>query len=553
MRLRGRAPARPSVAALPGDGKSLAQFQQDDASCRQYAQAQIGNGTPGQAAQQSTVNGAVAEPCSVRRPAALIGAAAHNPGAGAAVGAGTGLVVGTAAGANNGAYAGAGLQQRYDNGYVQCMAANGNKVPMPVAAGYGSYPYPPPPPPYAYPGYYPGYYAGPTVGISVGGWRRWVGGTNPRRWRTGRRDADRPCRGSHAGEPVVRCECWGGSIRAAPISMGSPAASRTPGIGGRKSKPSRSGAIQGTGSATMPDPDPGESAPDIAMQIHGLDAPPPAPLPPWPASSIITCVRRRPGRAKPRHLPEAVMHGFTAAQVPVLSQLARAFGVSDRWFASAPCQTWPNRFFAHTGTAGGWVNNEPVHWIYPMRTIFRQLARRGRNWRVYFHDLPQSAVLCELWPSLPFHFRLFETEFARDAAAGHLPSYSFIEPRYFIDSDGSPPNDQHPPHDIAHGERLIAAVYNALRNGPGWARTLLLVTYDEHGGCYDHVPPPPATPPGGPYGDGFGFDRYGVRVPAVIVSPMSRPAASSGRRATRRSTMPRSSARSSACSIWGRR
>ena len=81
------------------------------------------------------------------------------------------------------------------------------------------------------------------------------------------------------------------------------------------------------------------------------------------------------------------------------------------------------------------------------------------------------------------------------------------------------PNDQHPPHNVSYGESLIASVYNAVRGGPGWQNTLLIITYDEHGGCYDHVVPPPATPPGGQSPDGFDFSSFGVRVPAVIVSP----------------------------------
>jgi phospholipase C len=81
------------------------------------------------------------------------------------------------------------------------------------------------------------------------------------------------------------------------------------------------------------------------------------------------------------------------------------------------------------------------------------------------------------------------------------------------------PNDQHPPHNVSYGESLIASVYNAVLGGPGWKNTLLIVTYDEHGGCYDHVVPPAAVPPGGQSPDGFNFDRYGVRVPAVLISP----------------------------------
>jgi phospholipase C len=143
---------------------------------------------------------------------------------------------------------------------------------------------------------------------------------------------------------------------------------------------------------------------------------------------------------------------------------------------------------------------------------------------VYFHDIPQSATLARLWAEIPMHFHHFEDDFARDAAAGKLPAYTFIEPQYFTDTImGKMPNDQHPPHNVSHGDALIARVYNAVRSGPGWKNTLLIVTYDEHGGCYDHVPPPAAVPPDDLRPDGVIFDRFGVRVPALIISPWVKP------------------------------
>jgi phospholipase C len=218
------------------------------------------------------------------------------------------------------------------------------------------------------------------------------------------------------------------------------------------------------------------------------------------------------------------MHYFTPDQVPMISQLARAYGVSDRWHASAPCQTWPNRFFVHTGTAAGFVNNSPTHFPYEMPTVFNRLSSVNQTWQIYFHDIPQSATLTELWLLTLTNFSKYETDFARDAADGKLPAYSFIEPRYFTDSVlNKIPNDAHPPHNVAYSEELIASVYNAVRNGPGWPNTLLIITCDEHGGCFDHVHPPPATPPDVLRPDGFDFGYFGVRVPAVIVSPYVRP------------------------------
>lgn len=242
-------------------------------------------------------------------------------------------------------------------------------------------------------------------------------------------------------------------------------------------------------SVCVPDPDPGELFSDIHMQIHGLTAGG-APNPGAPTMGGFVDNYIRQPQTTPVADPYSVMHFFTPNQVPVISQLARAFGVSDRWHASAPCQTWPNRFFAHTGTANGYVNNSPTHFPYQMETVFNRLSGAGQSWRIYFHDIPQSVTLAQLWGGVLTHFRDFEDDFARDAAAGNLPAYSFIEPRYFTDRlRNAIPNDEHPPHNVAYGEALIAAVYNAVRGGPAWKQTLLLITYDEHGGCYDHVVP----------------------------------------------------------------
>ncbi len=272
----------------------------------------------------------------------------------------------------------------------------------------------------------------------------------------------------------------------------------------------------------IPDPDPGELFTDIHMQIYGLtETGAPNPGPPTMGGFVDNYMRQP--ATTPASDPYSTMHYFTPDQVPVISQLARAFAVCDRWHASAPCQTWPNRFFVHTGTADGYVNNSPTHFPYKMETVFNRLDGVGQSWAIYFHDVPQSTTLSRLWNDASGHFRPFDIEFSRDAAAGRLPAYSFIEPRYFADVlTRTMPSDEHPPHNVAYGEALIAAVYNAVRAGPGWNQTLLVITYDEHGGCFDHVVPPAATPPGGTTPDGFDFGVFGVRVPAVIVSPYVR-------------------------------
>jgi phospholipase C len=271
-------------------------------------------------------------------------------------------------------------------------------------------------------------------------------------------------------------------------------------------------------SASLPEADPGELYDDMNMQIYGLH-PDGTPR----MDGFVDNYMRQPVSDTPLD-PRSIMHCFVPDQLPVLSQLAQSFGVADQWFASAPCETWPNRLFVHAGQSGGQTDNAAIPLPILLPTVFRRLLRHGRTWKVYFHDVPQTAAMVDLWPHIPTRFRFFDPEFVADAADGRLPSYSFIEPRYFSSRlRRAVPNDAHPPHNVAFAEQLIAAVYNAVRTGPAWERTLLVITFDEHGGCYDHVPPPMATPVGRIARNGFAFDRFGPRVPAVIVSPYIAP------------------------------
>ena len=215
-----------------------------------------------------------------------------------------------------------------------------------------------------------------------------------------------------------------------------------------------------------------------------------------------------------------VMACFAPARLPVLTRLAREFAVCDRWHASVPSSTWPNRLFVHAATSYGEATNALRE--YPMKTIYDSLDEAACSWNVYFHDVP-VCLLLERLRSERGKSRLHRFEqFKEDAATGKLPSYSFIEPRY-LNFLWWRANDQHPNHDVRLGELLIADVYEALRASPAWERTLLVVVYDEHGGTYDHVFPPTAVSPDGRAYVGpdfaFGFNRLGVRVPAVLVSP----------------------------------
>ena len=279
--------------------------------------------------------------------------------------------------------------------------------------------------------------------------------------------------------------------------------------------------------ATIPDPDPGESFTDMTEQLYGVGKSPPG----WKAdmsgfvANYMAQVPKHKRGLTSMLTPQNIMHGFTPEQLPAMSALANAFGVSDQWHASAPNQTWPNRFFAHAATADGYVNNMPVHYPYMMETIYNQLEDNSVDWRIYYHDFPQAALLARLddhllTKILEFEGSLFHHSFLHEAEHGKLKPYTFIEPRYYPSLFGEHlPNDQHPPHDVTYGEKLVAQVYNAIRKGEQWNNTLLVVTYDEHGGTYDHAPPRPAASPDDKHPDGFTFDRYGVRVPTVLISP----------------------------------
>ncbi len=218
-----------------------------------------------------------------------------------------------------------------------------------------------------------------------------------------------------------------------------------------------------------------------------------------------------------------VMAYFANGKLPALHTLAKEYCVCDRWFSSVPGPTWANRFFVHSGTSQGWVKMPsffaPSHiHKYDQTTIYDRLNERNISWRIYHGDIPQSLVLANLRNSKKnrSNFRSL-SDFAEDLtkADNTFPAYTFIEPKYFWPGQ----NDQHPPHDVLKGDELIASVYNSIRgNDIIWNSCLLIVTWDEHGGFYDHVDPPAAMPPDHKTQE-CAFDRLGVRVPTVLVSP----------------------------------
>jgi phospholipase C len=225
-----------------------------------------------------------------------------------------------------------------------------------------------------------------------------------------------------------------------------------------------------------------------------------------------------------------IMYYFKPDQLPVLTTLAKEFAVFNRWFASIPGPTICNRAFAHYGTSFGHVTMDLFYANTVYKSIYQRMQDNGRTAKIYYYDQASSTMeVVNLLQNQPQFFGLYQ-QFLDDCKRGTLPDYSFIEPNY-SDHDGEGgellASDQHPDHNVQEGEIFIATVYNAIRENPElWESTALLIVYDEHGGIYDHVLPPPCMPDGfvaQPKDTGTGapftFDRLGVRVPAVLVSP----------------------------------
>jgi phospholipase C len=231
----------------------------------------------------------------------------------------------------------------------------------------------------------------------------------------------------------------------------------------------------------------------------------------------------------PGSTPESrgcIMGYYPLDFLPALHALGREFTICDHWFSSLPGPTWPNRFFALSGTASGRVNmpGDGTHksdlagyFQQVQDTVFDRLNERAVHWKVYFHDIPQTTVLARQRQPHNAARYFYIDEFYADARGPEMefPQFCLIEPDYM----GFGESDDHPPHDVMRAEKLIADIYNSIRaNEPLWKSTLLIVFYDEHGGFFDHVAPPAAVPPDD-HREEYGFDRLGVRVPAILISP----------------------------------
>lgn len=304
----------------------------------------------------------------------------------------------------------------------------------------------------------------------------------------------------------------------------------------------------------VPNPDPGESFRNMKFQIFGKIKPQVGDPPNMGGFlqdyASLKAVQEMEARAG-TNIAAQIMQCYSADQVRVISELARSFAVCDHWYASAPCQTWPNRGFVHTGSSDGHINNDDFE-PYNIDTIFNVMQGQGISWAVYTdtHYTPSLTHLqfSKLWEHIN-HFHKFAT-FQKLCSAAEtapvsdkLPAYSFVEPRFIAEPTLKRslralrhwsskdiivwPSDYHPPHNVCRGEHFLLRVYDAVGRSAYRDKILLIITFDEHGGCYDHVHPPSGAKPPEPRPfsryDDFHFDRFGVRVPTIVVSSYVEP------------------------------
>ena len=206
--------------------------------------------------------------------------------------------------------------------------------------------------------------------------------------------------------------------------------------------------------------------------------------------------------------------------------IAKTFGVGDRYFASVPGPTYPNRFYAVAGTSFGHIKNDfPPPGGFTQPTIFGRLQQAGISWSVYDAQFATASFFADVQAHMD-HVKPI-SQYVADAAAGTLPQVAFVEPTYI--GTESQESDEHPPSNVQIGEQFSASILHALMASPDWSSSAMILTWDEHGGYYDHVAPPAAPTP-----DNIApmlrsadapaaFDRYGVRVPVVVISPFSKP------------------------------
>jgi phospholipase C len=278
--------------------------------------------------------------------------------------------------------------------------------------------------------------------------------------------------------------------------------------------------------------DPGHEFTNVLEQLcgTGVNYPSGGAYPPMNLSGFVASYVASGGN----NSPGEILKCFLPAQLPVLTALAREFAVCDNWHASMPGPTWPNRMFVHAGSSGGLdhspTNQEIVEWEtiggfqFKAGSIFDALKKNRVPYRLYAgDDFPMVAAIKGISLFDIHHY----SGFASDLNQGTFPySYIFIEPSYDVLNEYRNSTSQHPLTDITLGEALIKETYEAIRNSPLWDTSVLIITWDEHGGFYDHVNPLPAVAPGDTQPGsknnqyGFTFAQYGPRVPAIVISPL---------------------------------
>jgi phospholipase C len=206
---------------------------------------------------------------------------------------------------------------------------------------------------------------------------------------------------------------------------------------------------------------------------------------------------------------EGVMGYLTRNHLPVTYALADAYTSCDRWFCSVMGPTWPNRMYWHTGTSTGIKDNSLPTGGFNWTSIYHRLVEKGVDYAYYYGDVPVLAVIKDLPGNVD---RIFLMEdFFNHCEAGTLAPVVYIDPAFSM-------NDDHPPKHTMIGQQLIASIYTALANSPQWKNIMFVITYDEHGGYFDHVAPPTTEDDNA----AEGFDQMGFRVPALVMGPYAK-------------------------------
>jgi phospholipase C len=234
---------------------------------------------------------------------------------------------------------------------------------------------------------------------------------------------------------------------------------------------------------------------------------------------------------------ERALWWYDERDIPYYYAVAKEFGIADHYHCSLLGPTWPNRMYVVAGTSFGYADNGtfPSLDAYPFPAndimLFDELEKRHVDWKFFTGGGPPGAtVVAGLTVGTRWNRDVVDSieDFEQLAQAGTLPSVAFVDADFTKESDPAA-EDEHPPADVQVGQRFVARVISALTKSPQWKRSALFVTYDENGGLYDHVPPPAACPPDDkPPVDRNGraltgaFDRYGFRVPLLVVSPYTK-------------------------------